>query len=73
MQCGLSRHWGLNVTVTVVFVMVSGGPAAAVSGAAEPGDQPALTGGNQPRRTEGLCPALPVTTGRLNHPEGGYL
>lgn len=41
-----------------------GGAAAAVFGAAQPGDQSALPGGHQPDSAEGLCAALSVPSGK---------
>ena len=39
------------------------GPAAAMPGAAQSGDQSAQSGGQQPSRAEGLCAAVTVSAG----------
>lgn len=46
------------------FLLLSDVPASTVFGAAQPSDQFALPGGHQSDCTEGLCPALPVPSGK---------
>ena len=56
------RNWRRRALIWPLFM--SGSPAAAVSGAAQPGDQSALPGRHQPDCTERFCPALPVAAGK---------
>lgn len=52
----------------LLFRWLSGSLEPAVSGTAQPSDQPALSGRHQPGRAEGLCSALPVAAGEKQPP-----